>query len=106
VTVVGNRWPVRDEDAAFMLDAFYRAAADGATLAAALQRARVAAIETGRPPAVWAGLVLLGEGDVRLAPVPRQTDWTRRAAAVLLAAVVLAMTMAATRKGRGADPTC
>jgi CHAT domain-containing protein len=98
-SVIGTRWPVRDADAAFLFDAFYRALAGGDTLAAAVQRARLAALDAGRPPMVWASLVLLGEGEVRLEPPPRTADWTRRATAVLIGAIVLAMAVAMTTKG-------
>jgi CHAT domain-containing protein len=60
--VVATRWPLRDDDAAFVMDRFYRALATGVGAAAALQRARQDAIDGNRPAAVWAGLVLIGDG--------------------------------------------
>ncbi|MFN7959894.1 MAG: CHAT domain-containing protein [Thermoanaerobaculia bacterium] len=68
-TVVASRWPLRDDDAAFLFERFYRALGQGGTAAAALTLARREAIEAGLPPAAWAGLVLLGEGGSRL-PAP------------------------------------
>lgn len=89
-TVIGTRWPVRDEDAAFLFAAFYRAAAEGATLADALRRARIAAIDAGRPASVWGSLVLLGEGDVHLASPSPGAAWPPRATTILIAAIALA----------------
>jgi hypothetical protein len=60
--VVATRWPLRDDDAAFVMDRFYRALATGIGAAAALQRARQDAVTANRPAAVWAGLVLVGDG--------------------------------------------
>ena len=72
-TVIGSRWPIRDEDAAWLFDAFYRHVAGGASLATALRQAKRDAISNGRPTSSWAGVVLLGGGDLVLAPggVPR-----------------------------------
>ena len=69
--VVATRWPLRDDDAAFVMERFYRALAAGATTGAALRRARQDTIDAGRPAAVWAGVVLLGDGSripVRVQP--------------------------------------
>ncbi len=66
--VIGSRWPLRDADAADLFDTFYRHLAEGATLSEALAATRTAARESGRPSSAWAGLVLLGNGDVRPFP--------------------------------------
>ena len=63
--VIGTRWPLRDADAAVLFDTFYRRLAEGATLSAALKTTRDEARAAGRPPSAWAGLVLLGNGDLR-----------------------------------------
>ena len=60
--VVATRWPLRDDDAALVMERFYRALAAGATVGTALQRARRDAIAAGRPAAAWAGVALLGDG--------------------------------------------
>jgi len=60
--VVATRWPLRDDDAAFVMERFYRALATGVGAATALRRARQDAIDADRPAAVWAGLVLVGDG--------------------------------------------
>jgi CHAT domain-containing protein len=87
--VVATRWPMRDDDAAFMMDRFYRALASGVGVATALRRARQAAIDADRPAAVWAGLVLVGDG---MRPPFRQGTSTRPLnghTAVALSAIAL-----------------
>jgi hypothetical protein len=61
-TVVATRWPLRDDDAAFMMERFYEALSEGESVSAALRRARRAAIEAGLPAAAWAGVAVLGDG--------------------------------------------
>jgi CHAT domain-containing protein len=60
--VVATRWPLRDDDAAFVMERFYRALGSGLGAAAALRRARRDAIDAGLPASAWAGLALLGDG--------------------------------------------
>jgi hypothetical protein len=60
--VVASRWPLRDDDAAFVMERFYRALGTGVGAAAALRQARLEAIRGNRPAAVWAGVALLGDG--------------------------------------------
>ena len=87
--VVATRWPMRDDDAAFVMDRFYRALASGVGVASALRRARQAAIDADRPAAVWAGLVLVGDG---MRPPFRQGISTRpfnEYTAVVLSAIAL-----------------
>jgi CHAT domain-containing protein len=67
--VIGSRWPLRDGDAAVLFDSFYRHLATGASLSEALKITRDEARAAGRPAAAWAGVVLLGNGDLR--PFPR-----------------------------------
>ena len=63
--VIGSRWPLRDEDAAMLFDSFYRHLGRGVSLAAALKAAQQDARDEGLAPSAWAGLVLLGNGDLR-----------------------------------------
>ncbi|MGH9159659.1 MAG: CHAT domain-containing protein, partial [Vicinamibacteraceae bacterium] len=64
-SVIGTRWPIRDEEAAALFDDFYRALGEGAPLATALRQAKVRAIDAGRPASAWASLVILGDGGFR-----------------------------------------
>jgi CHAT domain-containing protein/tetratricopeptide (TPR) repeat protein len=107
-SVIGSRWPIRDEDAAAFFDHFYRALAAGASLSEALTRAKAEAIADGRPAAAWASLVLLGDGDFRPFPETRQAapsaHWPL--AAVALAVLVLAglAVFRVARQSRPASP--
>ncbi len=65
-SVVAARWPIRDDDAAFLFDQFYRELGRGETVGAALRAARRAAIDKGLPPQAWAGVVLLGDAEARI----------------------------------------
>lgn len=66
--VVGSRWPLRDDEAAFFFDRFYRHLAAGQTSAGALRQARRDAVEKGLPAAAWAGVSLLGNGNLGVTP--------------------------------------
>lgn len=63
--VIGSRWPLRDADGAALFETFYRRLAAGASLAEALKTTQHEAREAGLPASAWAGLVLLGNGDLR-----------------------------------------
>jgi hypothetical protein len=63
--VVGSRWPLRDADGAELFDTFYRHLGGGASLAEALKSTQAEARAAGLPASSWAGLVLLGNGDLR-----------------------------------------
>jgi CHAT domain-containing protein len=61
--VIGNLWPLRDEDAELLVREMSHRLARGHSLAGALAGARSASIEAGAPVEAWAGLILLGDGD-------------------------------------------
>ncbi|MFL6258560.1 MAG: CHAT domain-containing protein [Thermoanaerobaculia bacterium] len=67
-TVVASLWRLRDDEAADLFDRFYRHLGKGRSVAAALQAAQREMIQDGAPAAAWAGLVVLGDGD--LVPLP------------------------------------
>jgi CHAT domain-containing protein/tetratricopeptide (TPR) repeat protein len=60
--VVATRWPLRDDDAAFVMERMYRRLALGDNVGAALRRARRDAMDAGLPAAAWAGIAFLGVG--------------------------------------------
>ena len=68
-TVVASLWPLRDAEAADLFESFYRHLNEGHTVAAALAAAQRDRLRRGVPAAAWAGLVVLGDGD--LVPIPR-----------------------------------
>jgi CHAT domain-containing protein len=92
--VVATRWPLRDDDAAFVMDRFYRALATGVGAATALQRARQDALSANLPAAIWAGVVLVGDGlrppfgEARSEPPLRTRDVSILAGLVLVALAV------------------
>lgn len=68
-TVVGSLWPIRDDDALALFDRFYAHLDAGLPVAEALAAAQRDRIAAGAPPAAWAGVVVLGDGSLRRAPV-------------------------------------
>lgn len=67
-TVIASLWPLRDDDGAALFDRFYHHLAEGLSVSAALRAAQLDRIADGAPAYAWAGLVVLGEGD--LVPMP------------------------------------
>jgi CHAT domain-containing protein len=101
-SVIGTRWPIRDEDAAALFDDFYRALGEGASLSSALTQAKVQAIEAGRPASAWASLVILGDGGVQPVLEGRHETWRSRALVITLAvAGLLLLALAARWTARG-----
>jgi CHAT domain-containing protein len=94
-TVVGSLWSLRDDETARLVAAFYRALGDGLPVAAAMARAQRERIAAGAPAAAWAGLVVLGDGD--LVPVqggqrfPRGLLFASGLALALVAAAIFAL---------------
>lgn len=68
VAVVGSLWPLRDDEAAGLVEEMADHLGSGASISAALAAARRERIKEGAPAASWAGLVVLGEGD--FVPLP------------------------------------
>lgn len=67
-TVVASLWPLDDEAGAALFEPFYRELAAGKSVAEALRRAQEGRIAGGAPAFDWAGVVVLGDGDV--VPLP------------------------------------
>ncbi|HEV7509351.1 MAG TPA: CHAT domain-containing protein [Thermoanaerobaculia bacterium] len=67
-TVVASLWRLRDDEAADFFDRYYKHLGHGRSVAAAAQAARKDLIAQGAPAAAWAGIVVLGDGD--LVPLP------------------------------------
>jgi hypothetical protein len=105
--VVGSRWPLRDADAAVLFDAFYRRLGEGASLAEALKTTQDEARAAGRPPTAWAGLVLLGNGDLRpfLDAQPPDRGAGRYLVLVVIAALLIPLVVTLRRwRTRSHDP--
>jgi tetratricopeptide (TPR) repeat protein len=69
-TVVASHERLRDDEAERLFEWFYAHLRQGETMGGALRSARRRAISEGVPAATWAGVVLLGDGDVVLEPRP------------------------------------
>lgn len=67
-TVVASLWPLRDDDGAALFDRFYHHLGQGQSVASALRAAQRDRADDGAPAYAWAGLVVLGDGD--LVPLP------------------------------------
>jgi CHAT domain-containing protein len=69
-SVVASLWPQDDSDAEALLTCFYRHLATGTSVAAALRLAQLDRLrqDPRLPPVAWAGMVVLGDGD--LVPFP------------------------------------
>jgi CHAT domain-containing protein/tetratricopeptide (TPR) repeat protein len=61
--VVGNLWPLRDDDAERFVRDLGSSLARGRSVANALTETRARRIAAGDPAAAWAGMVVLGDGD-------------------------------------------
>jgi len=103
-TVIASLWPLRDEEAAWLVEETGRHLSHGASAGQALTAAARARITSGAPSAAWAGLVLLGDSD--LVPVPGgsgASEWTPLAttiAAVTLLATALFFILRRGKAGR------
>jgi hypothetical protein len=100
--VIGSRWPLRDADAAALFDTFYRHLSRGVSLSQALKATQDEARAAGRPASAWAGLVLLGNGDLRPfaggRPPAARRPWLVPALASGLALLVAGVVLGARRK--------
>jgi CHAT domain-containing protein len=89
VAVVGSLWPLRDEEAAGLVEDMAAHLARGASISAALAAARRGKIKAGAPAASWAGLVVLGDGDFVPLPGGRAAAGVSPTLATLIAVLVL-----------------
>ncbi len=75
--VVASRWPLADADALALFQRLYLHLDEGRALSDALALAQRDLIEQGAPAAAWAGVVVLGRGDLVLVPRPVWWPWRR-----------------------------
>ncbi len=90
--VLASLWPLEDRETAAVLTRFSAELGRGRRVADALRRAQGAAMDEGMPPAGWAGLMVLGNGDLR----PVRSRPGRPWFALLGGFVVLAVSLIAT----------
>jgi CHAT domain-containing protein len=103
-TVVASLWRLRDDEAADFFARFYKHLGHGRSVAAAAQAARKDLIASGVPAAAWAGIVVLGDGD--LVPLPGGRKgwnvwvWAWALGAIVPAALVIAWARARSTAAR------
>jgi CHAT domain-containing protein len=100
-TVVASLWPQVDTDAEALVTAFYRHLASGRSVAAALRLAQLDLLHRDPRllPVAWAGMVVLGDGE--LVPFPGgRHPWRPWFVAAALIAAVLALLSAWRQFGR------
>ena len=73
--VLASLWPLEDEEASVLLSSFSEALGRGLSVAGALSIAQREAIDAGMPAAAWAGLMILGDGDLRPLPSKSRRIW-------------------------------
>lgn len=86
--IIGSLWPLRDEEAADLVSELAQGLAAGHSVDEALAGAQQAMIRRGAPEEVWAGVVVLGDGGMRLA-VPPATNPAMWWLAGLIAAIAV-----------------
>jgi CHAT domain-containing protein/tetratricopeptide (TPR) repeat protein len=100
--VVVSLWELEDAASRRLFAHFYERLAEGDSVQEALRSARVARIRAGDAPADWAGLVVVGDGDLRLPHVVRHGPWVP--VVIAGAAAVLALLLVATWRRRAVVP--
>ncbi len=73
--VLASLWPLEDREAAVMFGDLSRELGRGVSVAEALRRAQAGAIDHGISSATWAGLVILGNGDLVPLKAGRRRSW-------------------------------
>ncbi len=94
-TVIASLWPLRDDDGAALFDRFYDHLGQGESLAAALRAAQRERAEEGAPAYAWAGLVVLGDGDIVPLPGGRARSPFFSSTTLVVAAAALLLTAGA-----------
>jgi hypothetical protein len=92
--VIGNLWPMRDEEAEEFVRVLAESLARGSSLAQAVTDARASCVSAGRPSAAWAGMVVLGDGDFVPVPGGRHRGVVALRWPALLAAIAAAVALA------------
>jgi CHAT domain-containing protein len=106
-TVVASLWPLRDDDAEEVFGRFYRHLARGESVSGALRSAQEELRRSGAPAEAWAGVVVLGAGDLRPSLPPRPgllrrtaTLWIPAAAVGVLVALLVRRALLGRRRSR------
>jgi CHAT domain-containing protein/tetratricopeptide (TPR) repeat protein len=96
-TVIAGLRPVRDRETSLLVDRFGRHLAEGRSVATAMALARRDLVKQKLPPAAWASMVVLGDGDLVPFPDGRARRWSWHplvvAAVVVVALAILSGTL-------------
>ena len=87
--VVASLWNLEDQAAQRFGRRFYRHLSEGRPAGQALAAAQRESIAAGEDPAHWAGLLLIGNGDWRIAPPPPRRYWPMVLAVLAAGAIVI-----------------
>lgn len=74
--VLASLWQLEDEETSILLSSFAGSLGRGRSVAGALSAAQRDAVDAGMPAASWAGLVVLGDGDLRPLSGRSHRRWT------------------------------
>lgn len=91
--VVASTWDVEDLATRVLMEDFYRGLSSGLSAGDALRGAQLAAMRAGSPVRDWAGMIVVGNADLRIplaAPSSRTTVLAGGLAALVLVGVTLA----------------
>ena len=92
-TVIATTWDVDDAATRALMEDFYEGLSTGLGVGAALRAARLDAMRTGAPVRDWAGMIIVGDADLKVpldAPSPRAPLLAGGVATLLLGAGALA----------------
>ncbi len=94
--VVGNLWPLSEQEKSRLSDSFYRHLTKGRSVRDALHRAQSELRAAGAPPAAWAGVVVLGDG--ARVPLKARSPLPAVAGGLLVALVLLLLALRRRRR--------
>jgi CHAT domain-containing protein len=88
--VVATSWPIDDHETVAVIEDFYRALSQGATVGSALREAKLAAMRRGAPVRDWASFAVIGDPTMRVRlEAPSRARWWWIAAALGAVAIVI-----------------
>ncbi|TFH64490.1 MAG: CHAT domain-containing protein, partial [Gemmatimonadales bacterium] len=89
-SVLATQWAIDDRSGHRLIRDFYQGLAEGSTVGEALRGAKLAALDRGDPPAVWAAFTAVGDASVRVQAVTPQS-WLSLGAVLLVLMVAGSM---------------
>jgi CHAT domain-containing protein len=87
--VVATAWPIDDHETVAVVEDFYRALSQGATVGSALREAKLAAMRRGAPVRDWASFAVIGDPTMRVPLEAPSHEWRWWLVATLAALVIV-----------------